>query len=1017
MFMKRVISLKSLFLTVSFIFLLPGLYGLNPEQMMNRFSVDCIDSGRGLPQNTVQDIFQDNRGFILFATQEGIAKYDGRKFDILNRKKHPFLNSDNISSIHFLKNNTIVAGTTSGISFFDEEKTILEDFFIKDFFIEDDGTVWAATLNSGVIKVPPSGKETHYNRENNLLNTNTTLSILKDSDGRIFVATIDGISIYKNGKFVLLDKIYAYVNQITEGEKGVVWAATNRGLALIKNGEVDYIYSEEDGLPSESLRSVTVDSHGAVWIGDENGRIIRFYKGNFALLPKNLKFHTGSVISIMEDRESNIWFGTEATGTCIIREGRVFQAGINSGNVRSLTETPSGDIWAGTFGEGIKILKKDGTVKTLDTSNGLRSNSITSVFADDSDRVWIGTRGSGVQVFQNERIVDLDAITAGFVQAQPVSPTLFFQDSRGKIWITDRHSARPVFTWTDGKLQAHTVAEGELSILDIAEDQNSLIYLATLRDGLFVYDENTSKFKSVPIPGKVNITSLYIDPDNRIWMSTLSDGLIIKADEDFIFMNEETGLYTNSIHDIMMDDRGAFWFSTNKGIFTISKDSFSDYISGLTDKISFRLFKEEDGMPAGECNGGSQPSILKASDGTIWFPTIRGAVTIDPHTVDVATEIPPIMITEIVIDNFKTKILDESGYVEIAPGTKSVEFHFTSLFFSQPDKIRFEYMLEGFDLTWNRTSGRSALYTNIDPGSYKFTVRSFLADSPESYSKTSLDVVYVPFFYQNPVYRAFALILLLLSVIVFMRVKIRIHKIREKEMQELIDIRTEELRSSNEKLRESMLKDPMTDLCNRRYLFEIEQPRYERKLYAISKKIREKGENELPDEGKVTGIFLIDICGLKDINEKKGYEFGDKLLLSFAKMLKDSVRKDDLIVRWGGDEFLSILNATDPSHLPVYAKKIIDLAKKGIPVEDQTISLSLSIGYSAMPFYKGEKNLSFEENLLMSDMALFKALTAGRNKIMQAVPGNTVPTKEEVEVFMKNIDKGIVEGFFNIIEI
>jgi diguanylate cyclase (GGDEF)-like protein len=1016
---KRVV--KSLFFYLSFLSLFlfssETLSALNPEQKMNRFTVDCIDSGEGLPQNTVQDIIQNKTGFMLFATQEGIAQFDGIKFEVITRKDHPFLNSDNISAIKHSYNETIVAGTTSGISFFENGKTVFDGIFIKDFFIEKDGTVWAATLNSGIIKLSPSGEENRYNRENGKLNSNTTLSITQDTEGSIFVATTDGVSIMKDDKFIPLENLYAYVNQLESDKDGVVWAATNRGLALIKNGKVDYLYVKEDGLPTESLRSVRKDSQGAVWIGDENGRIIRFYKGNFSLLPENDKFHTGAVISLFEDREKNIWFGTEATGTCIIKEGSVFQAGINRGNIRSITETSDGLIWTATFGEGIKILDKEGRVSVLDTSQGLRSNSISSIFADSKGRVWIGSRRDGVQIFNQGKLVDLDNLTQGFVFAQPVSPTLFFEDSRGNVWITDRHSTKPVFKWAEGEIKSYSIIEEETSILDIAEDQKGLIYLASLKNGIFVYDENTDKFTPVEMPGRYGITSLYIDHKNRIWLSTLSDGLIVIVEGDFVFLNEGNGLYSNSVHDIVQDEKGYYWFSTNKGIFTVSGDNFEKFISGVTESISFKLFKEEDGMPAGECNGGSQPSILKASDGTLWFPTIRGAVTVDPKKLEISTEIPPITITGVFIDNHKTKKITDSGNFILPAGTRSAEFKFTSLYFSQPNKIQFEYMLEGFDIDWNKTPSRSAVYTNIDPGDYKFKVKSYLSDSPEDFSMTSIGVTYKPLFYQNPVYRLIALSFLLLMIVGFIRLKTYLHKRRELDMQEIIDVRTEQLRATNEQLRASVLKDPMTGLCNRRYLFEIEQHRYERKLYAIRQEIIEKGEDVIPNEGKVTGLFLIDITGLKSINEQRGYEFGDKLLQEFAKMLKESVRKDDLIVRWGGDEFLSILNATDSEHLPIYARKIIDIAKKGIVVDDLTIPLSLSIGFSSMPFYKGEKNLNFEENLLMSDMALYRAITAGKNKIMQAVPGNAVPTKEEIEVFMKNIDKGIVEGFFNIIEV
>ena len=1017
--MPAIISIKPKEVVLTILILLVSVYayGLDPEHSMNRFNIECFDSSNGMPQNTVADIFQDRDGYMYFATQEGVTRYDGVNFESIRTKAA----SANTSTVISTGGNDLLMGTSAGVYSSKDTENILTEYFVRHFIRLDNGTIWVATYSSGVIRLHPDGTKDVFSKENDKINSNVTSKLAADSKGNIYVATLEGVSIFKDDHFEPVEGIYAFTYDIVKDSKDWMWAATDRGLALIKDRKLDYIYKLEDGLPTEKLRSVASDTGKAIWIGTEDGDVIRFHKGKFSTMPRKINRKLGAVINIFEDRENNIWFGTEVTGTCIIREGTLFQPGINTGNIRSITQKKDGSIWAATFGEGIKVLTKEG-LKIYDTSSGLRTNSITSVFADSQDRVWIGTRRNGVQVSVDRKIVDFTSMVNNFSVANPVSPTMFFEDSRGNIWIADRHSNRPVYVWKDGLLESYEIENEEISVLDIAENSKGEIFLVTIKKGVFKFDSFKKSFTRISALDGLKASSLFIDQKDRLWITTFSQGIIILADGDTIKLNEGKGLYNNTVHDIVQDNSGSLWFSTNRGIFTITAKDMESFITGKEQTVSYRLFKEEDGMVAGECNGGSQPSILKASDGTIWVPTISGVATIDPDRLEVLIEIPPVKITGAVIDNTRTVDLKGKQSVEIPAGTRSVEFLYTSLFFSHPEKVEFQYKLEGFEGSWNKAGKRrSATYTNISPGSYRFMVKAFLSDSPDNYSTGTIAAEFEPFFYQDQRFRAFIAALLLMIIFAAYNMKIRIHKMREKELTEIVSKRTEELVKANEKLKESILKDPMTGLCNRRYLFEIEQPRFERKLFAQRK---EQGTDEVTteikiphSEDKVTGLFLIDINRLKKINEKFGYDFGDRLLVKFSEALKDSVRKDDLVVRWGGDEFLVILNDTKYNHLPNYAKKAIDLATAGIEVYDKNVKLDLSIGFAAMPFYSGTGALNFEENLLMADMALFKALSDRVAKVKQAIPGTKIPDKDQIAKFMKDIDEGIEQDFFKIINI
>lgn len=1010
-------KIKKIFVLSVILFAAASVFGLNPEHSMNRFNIECYDSSNGMPQNSVADIFQDRDGYMYFATQEGVARYDGVDFELIKTSAA----SSNTSTVVSMGGDKLLLGTSAGIHNSMDNDNILTDYFIRHLLRLNDGTVWVANYSSGIIRLNPNGKKEVFNKENSKINSNVISKLTVDSKGNIYAATLEGVSIFNKDRFDPVEGIYAFTYDLSKDSKDWIWAATDRGLALIKNKKLDYIYKKEDGLPTEKLRSVFPDSQKAVWIGTEDGDVIRFHKGKFSKMPEKANKKLGAVINIFEDRENNVWFGTEVTGTCIIREGTLFQPGINTGNIRSITQKGDGSIWAATFGEGIKVLAKDG-IRNYDTTSGLRTNSVTSVFADSQDRVWIGSRRNGVQVHIDNKIVDFASMIDNFSVANPVSPTVFFEDSRGNIWVADRHSNKPVYVWKDGQLDSYEIEKGEISVLDIAENSKGEIFLVTIKSGVFKFDSFKKSFTRISALDGLKASSLFIDKKDRVWITTFSEGIVILLKGDPIRLNESNGLYNNTVHDIVPDNNGSLWFSTNRGIFTVSSKNMEEFITGKKDSVSYRLFKEEDGMTAGECNGGSQPSMIKAADGTIWVPTISGVATIDPDRLEILIEIPPVKITGAVIDNSKTVDLKGKREINIPAGTRSVEFLYTSLFFSHPQKVEFEYKLDGFESSWNKAGKRrSATYTNISPGSYRFQVKAYLSDSPENSSSGTIAAEFKPFFYQDQRFRAFVGALLLLIILAAYNMKMRIHKMREKELTEIVSRRTEELVKANEKLKESILKDPMTGLCNRRYLFEIEQPRFERKLFT-QKKNSETSENEeirIPEpEDKVTGLFLIDINKLKKINEKFGYDFGDRLLVRFSEILKESIRKDDLLVRWGGDEFLVILNDTKYSHLSNYANKVIGLATEGFEVHNEKkVVLELSIGFAAMPFYSGTGALNFEENLLMADMALFKALSDDKDKVKQAIPGSKIPDKAQIGRFMKDIDEGIEQDFFKIVNI
>lgn len=238
-------------------------------------------------------------------------------------------------------------------------------------------------------------------------------------------------------------------------------------------------------------------------------------------------------------------------------------------------------------------------------------------------------------------------------------------------------------------------------------------------------------------------------------------------------------------------------------------------------------------------------------------------------------------------------------------------------------------------------------------------------------------------------------------------------------MEEKIKERTIQLNDANEKLKELSLHDPLTGLHNRRYAFEFTFEKITRFIQNKVISLSNAEKRHLSLNGNVIGVFLIDIDHFKSVNDTYGHSVGDNVLVTISKVLKQMIRCEDTLVRWGGEEFLIILYNTKPEYLEKFARKILDkIGKTPIAVsENETIYKTCSVGYSEMPLdLTNPKLLNLEQMINISDYALYCAKENGRNcaahfKLVQAVG-----TEDELKKHLVNLSKStkLNEDFFKI---
>ncbi len=317
------------------------------------------------------------------------------------------------------------------------------------------------------------------------------------------------------------------------------------------------------------------------------------------------------------------------------------------------------------------------------------------------------------------------------------------------------------------------------SVRDIVQTKDGYLWFTTF-DGLVRFDGVRfavfNKSNSPGIPSN-RFVSLFEDCFGDLWatletgevvrrhqgrfttytkeIGTYDSGLARFKDGRFTRYTTNDGLFDNGVFQILEDDSGRFWMSSNRGIFRVHKQELNDFADGRLKTIHSLAYNKEDGMPSTECNGGRWPAGVKTRDGKLWFPTMGGLAMIDPASIKSNTQPPPVVIEEMHINHERVRnaewdaaLRDPPEAIRILPGQGNFEIKYAALSFINSENLRFKYKLEGVDRDWVEAGvRRTAYYSHVAPGSYLFRVLAANADGVWNQTGASIRITVVPPFW------------------------------------------------------------------------------------------------------------------------------------------------------------------------------------------------------------------------------------------------------------------------------
>jgi len=287
-----------------------------------------------------------------------------------------------------------------------------------------------------------------------------------------------------------------------------------------------------------------------------------------------------------------------------------------------------------------------------------------------------------------------------------------------------------------------------------------------------------------------NVVDLYEDGERTLWVVTMG-GISRISGGKITAYTKASGLPETDMYQILEDNSHNFWVSNRNGLLRVSRAELDDVAQGREKTLDVYVFGAADGIwGSSDFNFGYHPSACKLRDGTLWFPTYGGVVTVDPSKMRTNLRPPPVLVERVAAD--KLPYIENGSRV---PAGSHLEFHYTALSFLYPEHVRFRFMLEGFDREWvDAGARRVAYYTNLPPGRYRFRVAASNGDGIWSDSKAPFALELSPRFYQTIWFYLFcaAAVVLAGSGAHYWRVRgLRRH---ERQLAERVEERTAELR-------------------------------------------------------------------------------------------------------------------------------------------------------------------------------------------------------------------------------
>jgi signal transduction histidine kinase len=428
--------------------------------------------------------------------------------------------------------------------------------------------------------------------------------------------------------------------------------------------------------------------------------------------------------------------------------------GLTDDDVSTVYEDREGELWLVTFSGQIYRFNGATPVRYYLPAPE-RDLRFRNVFRDSRGDLWFGAAGSGVVRLSHgkaTRYTMKEGLRSDSIRQ-------IFEDSRGAMWFA---TGSGISRWQAGAFTSYYLEQGLSypSVRCLAETPAGDILAGTdaglnrIHNGKIVDDTAFAPLK------QEKIWSIYVD-GKSLWLGTRGGGLVLLRDGRMTRFARQDGLISNSIYQIVDDLAGRLWLSSPVGLFSLRRTELDAIADGEARQLHAVAYGSSDGMATSQMYGGIQPAGCRRSSGELWFPTVRGAVKLDPARLPERRSGPVLIESVSAADT----ALPLSGEVSIPAGRGRLQIDFTACNLIAPQQVSFRYRLENFDDSWTvAMRPRSAYYSSLPPGHYRFRVVAEDADTGSASSEASLAIEVKPAFFRTAWFYSLAAALAICAV-------------------------------------------------------------------------------------------------------------------------------------------------------------------------------------------------------------------------------------------------------------
>jgi signal transduction histidine kinase/ligand-binding sensor domain-containing protein/ActR/RegA family two-component response regulator len=818
-----------------------------------------LTTNEGLSQGHINAILKDHYGFMWFATEGGLNKYDGYRFTVYthDQENPASISSSVVTDLLEDTGGNLWVGTRGGIDKFNR----LKDEFIhyrlgkgvvNSIYEDRKKMIWVGTSEGVFVIDQVNGtiKQYKHNLNNpNSLSDDFVYEVIEDNNGEIWIATKDGLNrlnlsthtfhCYQNNPLNKETISANWVRTVYEDVNNNIWVGTKGGgVGLYNRKSNSFINYRKDIYKSNSvchndILSFCEDDKGYLWIGTENGGISVFnQKANTFINYKNDPYNVNSlsnnsIYSLYKDNLGAMWVGTYSEGINFMpknagkfahyNQNLSDKNSLNDHTVLSMTGDNEGNLWIGTDGGGLnRFNKRTKTfthyVNDLSNKNSINSNYVISVVQIGESLLGLGLYGGGFDI--------LNTKTGKFTHNMPVkgnaqsisSPSIFVvrKSYTGKVWLgtfgrgVDLYDPRQKTFRHFANDPADENSIGFNFITCMLEDRDGNLWVGSA-DGLDMLDKATGKFIHYRHSEKDKksliqnfVQSIFEDRANNLWFGT-SAGLCLfdKKTKTFTTYSEKDGLANNMIQSIIEDNAGNLWIGSNAGLTKFNPKTKACKNYNSSDGLQGREFKPS--------------SCYKDADGQLFFGGTNGFNAFYPDRLKFNAFIPPVFITDFQVFNKQVKpggkeapINEQINYAkEITLSYKQsvFSFEFAALNYYLPGNNQYAYKLEGFDKEWTYAGAkRTATYTNLDPGQYIFRVKGSNNDGVWNEKGSAVSITILPPFWMTWWFRLGGILIIIAGAIGYYGFRVNVIETQKIYLEEKVKEQTAQLLTSTAQL-------------------------------------------------------------------------------------------------------------------------------------------------------------------------------------------------------------------------